>query len=279
MDDGEIDPFKGGIDHFEFVPGACPGPAADGDVIVPSQQPRYSDPKYDKGDPQTYNHSVDVDIARFAAAFAEMETWTKTFDTNFYLSHRPVFAIGCDFDQYITADWTIQQALSKHTLDRVSAMVGGHMHWFQGLAFEDEALPAQLVVGNGGTKLIPNLVNQAAIPTMKLEVGRDGAYQGKVRKGLTASQFGFTIMTRNADGSYRFRSRAYDDVSETMVNIFEMEVPKGPRVPAAAGDNEPIGAGGIVALAAAGAVVLVVAAALLTRRGGADPTPVTSTSV
>merc|ERR1711972_1099334 len=50
-------------------------------------------------------------------------------------------------------DWTMQQALGSSTLDLISATIHGHLHWFQGLVFENQALPVEIVVGNGGTKL------------------------------------------------------------------------------------------------------------------------------
>lgn len=52
-----------------------------------------------------------------------------------------------------TLDWTLQQYLDPSTLDRVSGVVAGHMHWLEVLAFENEDLPVQLVVGHGGTKV------------------------------------------------------------------------------------------------------------------------------
>jgi len=44
MDDAMIQPYEGGIDHFQFVEGACPGPPADGGRIVATQEMRTDEP-------------------------------------------------------------------------------------------------------------------------------------------------------------------------------------------------------------------------------------------
>jgi hypothetical protein len=50
-------------------------------------------------------------------------------------------------------DWTFEQSLGSTTLDRISACISGHMHWFEVLKFVNDILPPQLVVGNGKLSL------------------------------------------------------------------------------------------------------------------------------
>jgi len=60
------------------------------------------------------------------------------------------------------------------------------VHWFEALSFENQGLPAQIVVGNAGTDLIKNYVNQETLPTIELRVGVDDAYTARVEAGITA---------------------------------------------------------------------------------------------
>jgi hypothetical protein len=113
-----------------------------------------------------------TDVKYYTEAMEYIESLSLERETNFLVSHHPFLAIACNDTEIITADWTLQQALGSNTLDRVSAVISGHQHWFQLLEFDGDALPAQLVVGHGGTKLIKNYVNQDSLSRIRLNVGR-----------------------------------------------------------------------------------------------------------
>ncbi|CAB9501988.1 ser Thr protein phosphatase family protein [Seminavis robusta] len=224
LDDSMIEPLNKGIDHFNFTAGACPqkGP-----------QPVLATPQNRLTDPEENSTSVQEQIAYYSSVMEELYWNSLTHDTNFYVAHRPVFGIGCDGDEMATLDWTMQQAMRNHTLDRVSACINGHMHWLEALEFEDYALPNQLVVGHGGTKLIDNYVNQDIFDGgVRLEVGKNGHLQGTVKSGFSqAEMVGYAVMERNDDLSYTVTFKGYNVTTDEMETFdYVMNFPKGPRV-------------------------------------------------
>eukprot|EP00965_Chrysotila_dentata_P008433 274502-Pleurochrysis_carterae.AAC.2 len=167
MDDSLITPLNKGVDHFNYTEGACPGPAPEGEVLVPETQSRYEDEDQDdaevtrqiglySGYMKTISQHVCLDADDFPLHYevahvahcclvlctvlmrasshslarrrcpARLEDWSQSHDTNFYASHRPLFAVACDGDHMNVLDWTMQQSLGPHTLDRVSAAIAGH---------------------------------------------------------------------------------------------------------------------------------------------------------
>merc|ERR1712130_24789 len=127
----------------------------------PSQAVEPTD-RYEAVNPKQDPAHIKSQIALFKDQFKKIEALSAARDTNFYISHRPLHGIACNGSRYVTLDWTMQQALKQsgpHTLDRVVASINGHMHFFEGIVFKDSKLPVQLVVGNGGTKLIPDTVH------------------------------------------------------------------------------------------------------------------------
>jgi hypothetical protein len=222
VDDNDISPLKGGTDSFTFVEGACPGPPPEGEFIVPVRQTRVDEPQ------------AGIDVAYFSGVMSTLEAMSAERDTNFFVTHHPVLAIACNDTEIIVEDWTLQQALGSNTLDRVSAIISGHQHWLQVLEFNDDALPAQLVVGHGGTKMIPNFVDQDSLARIKLEVGQPELnIAATVKRGITMSQFGYGIMERNDDNmDYDVTFYGLDETTrEVGVLDFSMTIPKGPRVP------------------------------------------------
>ncbi|KAL3765302.1 hypothetical protein ACHAW5_006087 [Stephanodiscus triporus] len=221
VDDNDINPLKGGTDSFTFIEGACPAPPPEGEFIVPVQQTRVDEPQ------------AGIDVAYFSGVMSTLEAMSAERDTNFFVTHHPILAIACNDTEIIVEDWTLQQALHSNTLDRVSAIISGHQHWLQVLEFNDDALPAQLVVGHGGTKLIPNWVNQDSLTRIKLEVGQPELnIVATVKRGITMSQFGYGIMERNDGMDYDVTFYGLDETTRKVgVLDFSMTIPKGPRVP------------------------------------------------
>ena len=225
MDDNKIQPLKGGIDHFDFG-SQCPGAEDFPDnTLIPKENPR------------TDTDQANKDIKLFKSHFQKIEQLSKQRDNNFYVGHRPLFAIACNKTTYVTLDWTLQQSLSKNTLNRISGIINGHMHWGHALEFQDNELPAQMVVGNGGTRLIPkNNVNQSAIPLMELRVGQNQQIRGRVKRGYTMTKFGYAVMDRQDDDDgkpveYEVTFKTYNEMTKKMEPIdFSLKIPKGPRV-------------------------------------------------
>jgi hypothetical protein len=116
MDNSEIEEYNGGVDKFLNSPQGCPGAPSDGSLIVPTQEIRTDD-------------DAQSQIELFTEWFNYIEDLSTERDTNFYVGHRPLLAIGCNWTDIVTLDWTLQQSLSQNTLHRISAIISGHMHW------------------------------------------------------------------------------------------------------------------------------------------------------
>lgn len=94
----------------------------------------------------------------------------------------------------------MQQALGNGTLDLISATIHGHVHWFQALVFEKQALPVEIVVGNGGSKLDnAKMVDARAVEGMRVNGVR-------IERAFTSGLFGFSLMSRMPDGDYSLQS-------------------------------------------------------------------------
>jgi len=219
MDDSIINPLYGGVD--KYIPGECPGIPSSG-AIKPVQENRFEDPT---------DESVMQQLDTFQRHFKDVETFSQTHNNNFYVGHRPVLGIGCNSSHVVTLDWTLQQSLGPTTLDRISGIITGHMHWLQALQFDNDSLPAQLVVGNGGTKLIQNYINQSSISYIDLYVGKpEYNIKGRIQKGITMSEFGFGIMERSDGGGYDVTFHTWREDSRSVEPIdFSMYIPRGPR--------------------------------------------------
>ena len=125
----------------------------------------------------------------------------------------------------------MQNSLSPTTLDRVSAIFSGHMHWLQVLEFNDNALPPQLTVGHGGTKLFNSSIDEELYPHIRLVVGEPEIYSATIERGYTMNKFGYAIMERNDELNYDVTFYVFN---QTTREVLEMEdlivtIPKGPR--------------------------------------------------
>lgn len=107
------------------------------------------------------------------------------------------------------------------------------------LEFEDNELPAQMVVGNGGTMMIENKIKQSSIPYVDLKVGKEEYnLQARVKRGLTMSQFGYSVMERQEDNkSYEVKFNVYNQDAMAMETLdFKLSIP-AVRVKADAGQS------------------------------------------
>ena len=90
-----------------------------------------------------------------------------------------------------------------------------------------------MVVGNGGTKLIDNYINQSSIPYIDLKVGNpEYGIQARVKRGLTLKEFGYSIMERDDDGAYEVKFYIFkgNNTNYSMEALnFTLPIPKGLR--------------------------------------------------
>lgn len=214
LDDSMIAPMGKGIDHMDF------------DVTCPDVDSGYieAEPTDRRTDPSQDPSAIDADIAYYTEQVRVMSEMSLSHASNIYLSHRPLFSVACNATHYVTLDWTMQQSIAnvEGSLDRFVMAIGGHVHWFQGLAFEDDTAPVQVVVGNGGTLMLPN--HGAIDPT---NINHLSVLGNKVRSGQTATEFGYSHMRRLSDGSYAFKAIA--SAQETPQTIWTVDIPRGPR--------------------------------------------------
>ncbi len=190
------------VDDFDFVDGACPSSPTNGtDYLVPEQLALPSD---------IFLPQREV----YAKNFEDIEAMSLNFDTNFYVGHYPLLAVACNGTNIVTLDYTLQQSLRNGTLDNIVGIISGHIHWLEVLEFRNNSLPAQIVVGNGGTELIPNYMDQKILPKLKLELGRNEfGMAGFVDRGVISSKFGFGIMTRlESNEGYNVTFKEWDPV-------------------------------------------------------------------
>jgi predicted phosphodiesterase len=130
-------------------------------------------------------------IADYAKQFGAAAAFK--LDNAWFLSHRPIWAaIGDDKHpgNLIPLNATLQSAWQTTPIPGVTLIVAGHIHLFELLGFK-EALPPQLVVGNGGTD-----------PDHKIKTPLDGKTIGPVTiaNGTSVHDFGFALMKPTADG-------------------------------------------------------------------------------
>jgi hypothetical protein len=252
FDDSFIKPLDGGIDKYNFstfartrsqaalppcantfdyppdllplwlAEGACPqAPGADDPPLYAIPTPRYEDPTQSPVD-------IESEIDLYSAMMGTLRNLSLSHDTNFYVSHRPVFGVGCNGSVFQSLDWTVQQSLGPNTFNRVSACIGGHMHWLLALLYE--ALPHQIVVGHGGTGFIPNYVNQDSLAGLIVKAGKGDMFQGVVTRGMsTSAMHGYGIMERNDAGGYLVSFRGLNGTEMVDLN-FSFVIPRGPRV-------------------------------------------------
>jgi len=215
MDDSVISPMNGGIDHMDFQH-SCPGPI-----------PRTAEATSRYWDPKQNSRAIEADIAYFMHQFTLLKALAKQYATNIYVSHRPLFAVACNGTNYVTLDWTMQEAQRRVTgsLDRVSLAVSGHIHWFEGLEFKNWGHPVQLVVGNSGTKLIPNTVPQRELKGDWLKI-----LGHTVSKGVTSSHFGYVTVCSHPHHLKVAAVDIHHPGTEQDKVFWKLAVPRGPRI-------------------------------------------------
>lgn len=145
--------------------------------------------------PASDDSAPPADVARYAgqldqlAAMKPAYTWLAT--------HRPVWGVVGFNGQIGTGNATLQAAMRGRLPASLSLLLAGHIHLFEGLAFEPRR-PPMLLVGNGGTALD----QPVAQPLVGMTI--DGA---TVTTGKTFGSFGYATLEPAGSG---WRARVYD---------------------------------------------------------------------
>lgn len=167
----------------------CPAPGSRQSAALPAS-------RYDHPEQTMSREGIDAEIAHFADEFRKLEANALPHVTNILLTHRPLVGVMCHQHKYYAVDWTLQRALGNSTLERISAIFSGHVHWFQGIVYENHALPVQVVMGNGGTKLESQKMDSPrAIEGLTVHGAR-------IQSAFTSKHFGYSRLTRGEDGNY-----------------------------------------------------------------------------
>jgi calcineurin-like phosphoesterase family protein len=121
------------------------------------------------------------------AALARPNSW--------FLTHRPLWVFGVageqsGVQQLFRDNPTLQAAANNNLPAAVSLALSGHIHLFEALGFDDNR-PPQLIVGNGGTQLDPE-INGSLVG---MDIGGE-----KVVAASSVDAFGFVTMERGDSG-------------------------------------------------------------------------------
>lgn len=164
------------------VDDVCPTGALEQFQIFPSN--RLEDPDQDMT-----REEILEQVERYRQQFKEMAEMKQLGLSNFLLSHHPMFGFKCNQGAYESAEWTLQQALGRNTLEGISATIHGHFHFFQ--LTQLAGLPPHFIVGNGGTMLrrYDSLAQGATGMDMVLPWTTV-----KVRDAFTKSVFGYSSL-------------------------------------------------------------------------------------
>lgn len=119
----------------------------------------------------------------------------EQFQGAWLISHRPIWGIKAgskgERDQLRTLNETLQQAWALSPIPGVDLVLSGHIHLFEALALKGSKPPAQLVLGDGGTKLAHKIKS----------VPKDFAFGGvTVADATVYADFGYAILEADDAG-------------------------------------------------------------------------------
>ena len=78
--------------------------------------------------------------------------------------------------------------------------------------------------------MIRNYINQQSIPSIDLQIHKqDYTIAGKIKKGFTLTQFGYSIMERNNAGAYQVNFHVLGDESQVKPIDYSVSIAKGLR--------------------------------------------------
>lgn len=210
IDDSAITPKDRGFDGLQFIKGDCPNEMGS-DLPPPEIMNRFL-----ATNPQQECEHVYSQLETFTRYFEQIrEMSSKSDTTNFYLGHRPIFGIACNDTKLLSMDWTLQCSLACDTLQGISALFSGHMHWRESISFSNNLLPPQIIVGHGGTDLVENYIIDRSLDGLSLEVGRNSQISVTIEEGdPDSSAYGYGVLQRQRGGKragdYTVRFRGVD---------------------------------------------------------------------
>jgi calcineurin-like phosphoesterase family protein len=132
--------------------------------------------------PASDDSAPPADVARYAAQLDQLAAMTPAY--TWLATHRPVWGVDSWEGKLSFGNQTLQAAMRGRLPASVALLLAGHVHLFEGLAFEPRR-PPMLLVGNGGTAL------DAPITQSLVGMTLDGA---TLTTAKTLSTFGYVTM-------------------------------------------------------------------------------------
>lgn len=154
----------------------------------------------------------DKKLEAFAAALKSVQPATRT--PQWIVTHKPPFVQG-----YIASRFTGDVAVSDPEMPDVDLILAGHLHLFGSMEF-DGARPAQLIVGNSGTRL---MVKASAIDKQLTASNPNAMHEGKGKvDGKEAeftikARFGYFLLERADSSSEIWTGTLYSATDTPMV--------------------------------------------------------------
>jgi hypothetical protein len=173
---------RAGEGWFRFLdPRPRPGSCTDdtGPYIVPLGGPVLA---VVDSSPASDDSAPPADVARYAAQLGQLAAMTPAY--TWLVTHRPVWGVDSWEGKLSFGNQTLQAAMRGGLPAAVTLLLAGHIHLFEGLAFE-LGRPPMLIVGIGGTAL------DAPITQPLVGMTLDGA---TVTTGKTLASFGYVTM-------------------------------------------------------------------------------------
>jgi hypothetical protein len=132
--------------------------------------------------PASDDSAPPADVARYAGELEQLAAMTPAY--TWLLTHRPAWGVVSLDGKLAVGNQTLQTAMRGRLPDAVTLLLAGHVHLFEGLAFEPRR-PPMLVVGNGGTALDAPITQRLAGLTLDGET---------VTSAKTLHDFGYVTM-------------------------------------------------------------------------------------
>jgi hypothetical protein len=132
--------------------------------------------------PASDDSAPPADVARYAAQFDQLAALNPAY--TWLATHRPVWGLDSWQGKLSLGNQTLQAAMRGRLPASVALLLAGHVHLFEGLAFEPKR-PPMLLVGNGGTAL-DDAITQSVVGTTL-----DGA---TLTTAKTLAAFGYVTM-------------------------------------------------------------------------------------
>jgi len=173
VDTNEVESAQGGVDHYDYV---CP--KENGQIVEGLKPPQ---------------KNIKFDVPKYTKLFSDAKNMMKEGAGNFLVSHCPLNAVMCHKGKYHTFEYLLEQAGTESGLtksgDGLTAVLSGHMHWFQYMSYKNGLVP-QVVFGHGGTKLLAHAFSDSQMESLEV-------LGNKVKEAKSLREFGFCTLERD----------------------------------------------------------------------------------